>query len=678
MAYTDTPQTSTGNSIVIGNRAEVLPGAPLAEYNSVGGLAFSARLKNEASTELIAIVCNTNIVPRTDTVTALRGIDHPSVLKLIDSGVILWPHDDVRHYAFAIQRPTAPRMMSDINQAITVLSEDAINHHFVHPMIGALSEFASTGIVHGAVRPTNIFWRIGGSTPPQLGECLSAPAGYGQPVLFEPIERAMSLPQGRGTGNIIDDCYALGITIALLVLGQNPLHGLDDNAIIQTKIERGSFNAMIGNRRIPSSHIELLRGLLSDDSAQRWNVADLEQWIHGRRLTPKNSDVGRRAGRHIHFANHDYWQVRPLAAALAANVPAAVQLIEEGTLDKWMRRALGDEEHAIDLEEARVSLKENPKLTNYEDQLIARACIALDPQGPIRYRGLSVMPTGVGGLLIESLMRGENIQALSEIISSQLVTFWVEMQKENKTELVPLAQQYERARTVLEKNGLGNGVERAIYELNPGLLCLSPIVRSQYVMNGKALLPALERVAASGGRPHEPMDRHIAAFLIVRERRSEILFSNIASSDAARRGIALLTLYSEMQNKYGPDTLPALAQWLVPLVEPAVQKYLGKSLREKLHSQLRETAARGDLGSVLRLIDNPDRIEQDKQAFRAARMLYLNTMKEIAHLENTLAHRENVIIRTGKPMASMMSSYLAIIFVMLAILRAIWQYLIMG
>jgi hypothetical protein len=677
MAY-DTQPSTTASGISLGNRVDIIPGAALPDFNSVGGSAFAARMKHEAGAEIMAILCNANVMPRIDSITAMRSITHPAVLSLIDSGVVLWPQDDMRYYAFAFEKPTAPRMMQDINQPLTPMSEDALNHYFVYPLIAALSEFSRTGLVHHAVRPTNIFWRMGSSTPPQLGECLSAPPGYGQPVLFEPIERAMSLPRGRGVGSSADDCYALGVTIALLALGQNPMQGMDDATIIQTKIDRGSFNALVGTRRIAASHIELLRGLLSDDARQRWSTTDLEQWIHGRRLTPKNSDIGRRAGRHIHFEGKDYWQVRPLAAALAANVPAAVQLVEEGGLDKWMRRALGDEERANDVEEARVSLKENSKVTNYEDQLIARACIALDPQGPIRYRGLTIMPAGIADMLIDAVMTGNNIQALSEIISSQLVSFWVEMRKDSKTDAIPLLQQYERMRGVLEKNSLGNGIERVIYELNSGLPCLSPMIRTQYVTSAKALLPALERVATSGGRPHEPMDRHIAAFLGVRDRRGDMLFNNMSGQDQAKRGTAILTLYSEMQNRHGPDSLPALAQWLVPLIEPAIQRYLGKAIKEKLQAQLRDTATRGDLGALLRLVDDPNRIEHDRQQFRAARMLYLNTMKEIAHLEHTLANRESVIMRTGKPMAASLSSYLAILFVMLAILRAIWQYIIMG
>ena len=379
-----------------------------------------AAFKGDAGSDLVAIVCNSGLPVRLDVVTAMRSIEHPSVLRLADSGVIAWV-DGMRYAAFAYHRPTAPRFMRIIDETHPPMSEDAFNRHFLHPLVGVLAEFMRTGIVHGAIRPTNLFWRYGSTSRPQLGECLSAPAGLGQPVLFETIERGMTMPLGRGAGSHADDCYALGVTTALMVLGHNPLKGIDDRAIIQTKMEQGTFNALIGHHRLSPHHIELLRGLLTDDAHQRWSAADIEQWLGGRRSTPKSSDTGRRAMRYIEFAGKEFWQVAPLAKALAENVSDAAHVIESGMLDKWLRRSLNDEDRADDVADAVASAKESGKTANYEEQLVARACIALDPAAPIRYRGLAVMPGGIAGMLAHAVATGGNVGVLAEIISSQLV-----------------------------------------------------------------------------------------------------------------------------------------------------------------------------------------------------------------------------------------------------------------
>ncbi len=667
----DDKQSISGVPITLGTRVDVYPSTPLPEFNCIGGPAFAARLKSDARRDLMAIICNTGLPARSDSVNAMRMIDHSSVLRLVDSGVVAWP-DGTRYFALAYERPLAPRFMTSLEENHTALSEDAINHYFVTPMAGALSELQRTGIVHGGIRPTNIFWREGGVSPPQLGECLASPAGLGQPSMFEPLQRAMSPAIGRGPGMHQDDCYAFGVMLSFLVLGQNPLQGLDDQSIIQMKMERGSFNTMVGTHRLPASHIELLRGLLTDDTRQRWSAADLDQWLEGRRFTPKSTDAGRRASRGFTFCGKDYWQTCPLAAAFANKPSEAAPLIESGAVDKWLRRAMGDDERASNLDDALNSIKESGKTANFEEQLVARSCIVLDPSGPIRYRGIAVMPGGVAGMLAETMVTGGNLSVLSEIITSQLVTFWVNMQREIKTEMVPLAQQLERMRVHIEKTTFGSGIERVAYELNPTLACLSPMLRTQYVMQAKDLLPALERVATQTNRPREPMDRHIAAFLVVRDKRSDRLFDAMSSQEGSiRRGLAMLTLFSEMQYKHGPERLPNVSLWLLPLIESSIHRYFGKALREKLHKQIREETERGDLTKLIKLIDEPKRVEHDQQGFMAARLVYINILREIADLELKLSNQDIVVKNTGRPTAAIISSVLAICLVGAAVVKAL-------
>ncbi|MDE1900639.1 MAG: serine/threonine protein kinase [Alphaproteobacteria bacterium] len=670
MAY-QTPQNSTGaGGVTLGARIDIFPSMPLPELDTPGGKAYAARYKSEASSDLYAIICQSALPPRIDAITGLRSLDNPSLVRFIDSGVVTWA-DNARAYAFVYQRPLAPQMINNLDETRTPLSEDAIHHHFITPMIGALNALMVSGVAHNAIRPNNIFWRIGNAAPPQIGECLSTPAGMGQPVAVEPIERAMALPLGRGTGSHADDCYAFGVVLAFLVLGRNPFQGMDDAAIIDLKMQRGSFAAIVGNSRLSPAHIEILRGLLSDDARQRWTASNLEQWLNGRRMTPKGSDAGRRATRHFDFMGSEYWQAAPLAGAMAANVTDAAKIIENDSLGKWLRRSLNDEERANDVANVVNELKQSGKSSRYEDQLVTRVCIVLDRAAPIRYRGLSVMPGGIAPLLAEAAATpgSPNIQLLSEIIASQLPALWVDMQKDPTPDQVALIQTFDRMKGFLEKAAMGNGIERVTYELNPGLPCLSPILRGQYVATPKMLLSSLERVAANGNRPREPIDRHIAAFLIVRDKRGENMFAPMTAPEGSvRRGLGLLALFAELQYRHGPENTPQLAGWLSPVVEPALRRFLGKALREHLQKQAKEAVATGNLGAMLRLIDDPRRLETDRQEFIAARLLYLSIQKEIAGLEST--NRDSVMRGSGKAMAANISSLLAIILICAAILRA--------
>ncbi|MFA4994341.1 MAG: hypothetical protein WC521_03455 [Bdellovibrionales bacterium] len=664
--------TTAGSGVALGSRIEIFPSQPLPELDTAGGQAYTARFKADASSNLYAIVCTSKITPRIESVQTMRNIDNPGILRFIEGGVVQWI-DGTYLYAFVYQKPTSPPMFLSLDETHPLLSEDAIVRHFVAPMIGALTSLSNMGMIHNAIRPTNIFWRTGTSSPPQIGECLSVPAGVGQPVVFEPIERAMAMPLGRGVGTHADDCYAFGVTLAFLVMGRNPLQGIDDRGIIDLKMQKGSFGAIINNQRLPPTHIEILRGLLADDGAQRWTAADLDQWLNGRRMTPKSSDAGRRATRHFTFLGSDYWQIGPLVDAFAANPSEATKVIENEALNKWLRRALNDKDSAKDIEEIIEDLKQSGKTAHYEDQLVARVCIALDSSLPIRYRGISAMPMGIPTLLVDAMQTGNNVQALSEMIVSSLVSWWIQFQGETKADYVALGQLFDRLRGVLEKATFGNGIERAIYESNTAIPCLSPMLKSQYVTSPKLLLPALERIASTGNRSREPMDRHIAAFLIVRERRSEKSFLAMNGPEGSiPRGVALLALYAELQYKYGPENLPNLAAWLSPVVEPALGRVFNKKLRESLLKRAKDIIALGNLTLLLQLIDDSKRLGNDQKDFFTARILYLNIQKEIFKLEAKVNNREDVAKTMGKPIAVTLSSLLAVIIVCAAILRAMF------
>ncbi len=110
MAYTDaastpaSPGALSGSGITLGARVEMYPAMPMPVFNTMGGPAFAARFKSDGASDLIAILCNTGMPPRTDALASMKNIDHPSLLRLADSGVLLWPDDNAHYFAIAYQR----------------------------------------------------------------------------------------------------------------------------------------------------------------------------------------------------------------------------------------------------------------------------------------------------------------------------------------------------------------------------------------------------------------------------------------------------------------------------------------------------------------------------------------------------------------------------------------------
>ncbi|MDA0676130.1 MAG: hypothetical protein O3A88_07240 [Proteobacteria bacterium] len=60
------------------------------------------------------------------------------------------------------------------------------------------------------------------------------------------------------------------MTIALCLLGNNPVEGVADEDLLTQKVEGGTYSTVCANERLPLTLIEPLRGLLSDDLGERW------------------------------------------------------------------------------------------------------------------------------------------------------------------------------------------------------------------------------------------------------------------------------------------------------------------------------------------------------------------------------------------------------------------------
>ena len=654
----------SGDAVKLGERYEVMPGTPLTGLNALGGNAFAARSLRDKRMEPFAVVCYGAVLPRSDVVSTFANVDNPALMKLLDWGVVDWPQDKARRYCMVFEKPAGRRLMNSLAEPIEPMPEDQLTRQVVHQVVSALKELSSRGVVHGAIRPSNFFYRDLASGTLMLGEGVSAPPGFGQPVLLETIERGMAMPSGRGNGTISDDLYSLGATLLVLMLGRNPVAGLDDEALIQAKIERGSYPALVGQMRLPLAIGEVVRGLLVDDPKQRWTLNDLDLWLSGRRLSPKQPQIPKRAARPMEFQGQEYWYCRTLSRAYGRTPVPATAVIENGELDKWLRRSMADDVRADAVANA-VQSASSGKGGSATDRLVARVCIALDPAAPIRYRNKAVLPDGIGPALAEAFLRGESPQPVAEIIGNQLPMFWVSVQTDFKPEFVPLVHSFDQLRTFLDRTAPGLGLERVLYEVNPAMPCISPLVVNQYPVSPAEVLRGLEWTASGGERVKDPIDRHIAAFLAARHKRTEeILYGQLAASiDPMRRIIAMLTILADVQVRTSTEPLPHLCAWVVGLLDPAFRRFHNRPQQEEVRRQADSAAHNGRLSDILRIVDNPDALRRDKAEFEAAQIAYRESTAEIERLRQTAGDRNGIIESTGRQVAAIASSVVSTLLV---------------
>jgi hypothetical protein len=661
-----------GASVPVAEGFEADPGSPLPDLDADGGRAFAAVATRDRASDYFVVVCERGLVQRRDAAAALKEHQMPGAVRLVAAGAAHWPTAGGRRVTLVYERPAGQRVVASLGARREPMTEEQLSRWILAPLASTLKDFANRQIAHGSIRPDTLRFREGSQGPVMLGECVSAPAGLRQPPAFETIERALCEPLGKGDGTMADDMFALGVTVLWLAVGSDPFAGTDAAQLMEARMDRGSYAAMCVNQKIPGAISEVLRGLLADDPKQRWSVKDLDQWVAGRRLAPKQSNPPRRAPRPLDVGGIQCWNARMLAQAFAREPAKAAPLIETGEVDRWLRRSLMDDDAAEDLHQAVHAAGYGPASGSL-DRLVARAAVALDPRGPIRYRGRAVMPHGIGAAMHADAAAGRPLDALAEIVGAQLPVFWIQRQGELRSDVAGMQGLFEQLRVALDRQLPGYGPERALYELAPDGSCLSPMTGGDWVGSPAELLAALDAAGQRKSRPNEPMDRHVAGFLMARHRKLDDRFFGLLAPGTApgRRSLAMLAILADTQRAFGPPVLRGVAQWMLPLLRASMERFRNRQLHAKLQRDLEEAASAGDLSRLLAVLDDPKAVRSDGDGFAEARREYDRLTGEIEAAERSLADPAAVAAADGRPIAAAAAGALAAVLVFAVLMLGI-------
>jgi hypothetical protein len=643
----------------LSERFEIYGDRALPDLRSPSAAAFAAADRERPTANLFALVCEPGALPRHDVANALHELRSEVLLAPLEAGAVEWGAGGSRQFAMVFERPAGTRVVSSLNQPITPFTENDLVHHALPPLVAALLDLFASGATHRAIRPTNLFFRDPAQRLIALGECVSAPPASEQPAAFEPIESAMAMPMGRGDGSAADDLYALGVTLIFLLLGRCPWAAMNDEQLLAEKITRGSYSALLGNERIIGMISEALRGLLADDPRERWTADDLIHWFEGRRLSPKQPAMVRRAPRPLEFGGQFFVTARSLAHAFARSPAAAARAAKSPEFEIWMQRSLADEDRAKMVASA-LTEAYNLGAASQEERLVARVCTALDPPAPIRYKSIAIALDGFGTAMAAGFRGQVSLQHLAELMGGRLVQFWFSAQSGLRPEQIGILKAFDRLRLHLEDRRPGLGPERVLYEMNPRLHCLSPLVEVDLVFEPGEILPALERASEKRQDDDFQLDRHLAGFIAARFRNAGTdCFDALSSADLTQRILGVLYLLARLQGLKGAPLVPALAQRLARQLPPVVERYHNRTRRARIMAELPRVAARGNLTDLLALVDGAADRQKDVVGFGEALREYAMVTRELERLRIEAPRRGDVAAQLGARYAATAATFLA-------------------
>lgn len=648
---------------------------PLPELSTPSADAFVAEDKRDPNRSCYALVCRPELPPRVNVMRALKGVQGAGLQQLVEWGPTNWQPLGRHCMTVIYERPGGRRVMTNIKGPITRVDEWDIGRRVVEPLVAAIKELTNRGITHRSIRPTNLYYMDSSGERLAFGDCVTCPPAFDQPLLCETIESGMSNPVARGSGTFSDDLYSLGVTLVLLLLGRNPVSGLDDDTLLRLKIQQGSYNTLVGDERLPLSMIELLRGLLCDDPDQRWDIEGLDLWLSGRRMSPLQPRIEKRAGRGFPFQGKEYFNCRELAIAMAKNWELAIPPVVEGKLELWLRRAVEDKERAATIAEVvRMAVTMTTDKRSATDLLLCKVLILLDPTAPIRYKGFNAMPDGFGSALAAISAQKGDTRLFAEIILREVPKLWFEARDAYQPDNSLMEANFRELRSYLTQTGMGFGLERCLYELNDALPCQSGMLAEDYVVDVRELLPGLN--ACAGKRTDNkqwPVDRHIAAFLGAR-MRSDIdrQLNQLADGDPAVGLMALLNVYAVIQYRLGPESLPNLCAWIGVLVTPVVHAFHSREKRRELEKELPRMIRKGSIVEIYHLLDNQEARDKDKHEYAWAQAQWAAADEEVKVLIAEDEEREREAERIGKQTAAVTGILIALITVTIVVILRVW------
>ncbi len=667
-------RASAAMAVPLGTRHQLFPDQPLPAFNADGALAYRAVSPRDAPAEFFALVCDRGLPARFDVALQLVETDPTGLVELVNAGPVDWPPARGRRLAVVYARPAGARVMKNLVTPREPMPEDVLVATLLRPAVSALRNLATRGIGHGSVRPDNMFFADLAGAQIRLGDCVTAPSGYGQPAMFETIERAQAAPTARGGGAWSDDLFALGVSTLWLALGQNPVPEFDEATLLAQRLDRGSYATYVANARLQTGLHEILRALLADDPRQRPSPKEMELWLTSRRIAVRQIPTPKRAARPLEFDGDAYAVPRHLAHAIAASPGLAAPLIESGDLERWMRRSVMDDERA-DVVHAAYGSNAGPGglAAASPDRLVARTLAAIDPAGPIRFKGLAFLPSGLGMDMQAAMAAGRDARAHVEALSGGLPSFWVGAQPGPRPELKGLVQILDQMRLIAERGVAGYGAERVMYELCPQAPCLSPILGGGFVATPQELLVLLDEIGQRAGRPNEPMDSHVAGFLMARHKKIDDrhFLALGPGGTPAKRALAILAVLADTQRQFGPEALRGLCRWMMPAMRPAVERYRSADIRRRLSEELTRVVETGDLTKMLTAVDDPKALRDDGKAFDGARARYVQAAEEIETLQRSVANPLAVARTDGRQVTAVISSVVAAMVVFAIVARAV-------
>lgn len=623
---------------------------PLGNLGMNGGKAYKADDRIDKDRSLFALICGKDTAPRHSVLPYIKAIKSPYLMDLIEYGTVVLP-DDSMAMALIYQQPLGGKVADDpelpFREDIGKIQSLWFN------LLSSLQELYSCGITHRAIRLENLFYADAEKKTVILGDCAAAFPAYYQPAVYETVESMMAKNESRGNGSSKNDIYALAVTGLFLYQGKESGTDLSSEELLEFKLKKGSFAAILGSTKLPIAFSNILRGMMSDVPDLRWNISYMLDILENKPGKINYTSGPENTKKAFTFGEQKYYTPSDVAHALIKSPKEAYELYTSGKITDWIKNSLENEEMALSLERAIKSSTDN---TPNHELSVAKICIFLAPHFPIIFGNTSLFPNALSKSIYYAQTHHEDLNDYSRLCNSDLIRLWYMNQDDIRT-----PANIGEIKNYVANPALGFGLDRVMYEFDEDIPCTSKLVENDYICTPTRVLKVLNN--NYNNSQDKPYDNNLIAYLRCKMgKKIDGIIIDINSKIPALEASAALRLYTTMQNKFGPQQLPKLAQWISICSMPLIKSYHNLKYQKFLEKELIKVNKSGKLYEILDLLENEEARKKDNSEYNIAR----KTVKKLLSEKNMIISHDGKWEEAARELAIRSACFIAVIVMIIS------------
>ena len=634
------PVVNAGKTDTLDNRYRIELQQPLGEYDLENARAYATSDQMEPSRALYAHICEWGTVQRYHAISRLKGLENNAITQLLAAGNITLSTNGNERYAIIYERPQGVKLSELLRKKTLRTDTHFICEKILAPLVNAIEQFAALDISHGLINSDTIY--IGDTVA--LAPCVAEPCGFSQPFYYEPIERMQAMQCAKGEGSTAQDYYALAVVLLEILHGPEHFANFSKEKTIHAILRQGAYSTITRDKDVPETFYDFLRGILTLNPEERWNGTQVLQWLAGKHFHVLPPPTPIDAVRPYEFGAIHVNNCKELAYLFSRDWEYMIESLQNNQFTHWVSVSLHDTKLSGMVSQlSQTAHNHSLKSEAQIEEALMNIVLLLDPSGPIRINNLIMNIDGIDSLCAELYRKKlhKELQLVARFIKTTTVSYWLELQnKGNKTKYTPpaalhdLSLKLDRLRGCIGNPGLGFGLERMLYGLNPDMACISPLLGARNVTTLEELLITLDQQAPALFEQEDPLDRHIAAFIasklgIMSEIRMDEL--NGIPSLVRHKTVVALYLLGSAQAQADSMRLPGLTSWLVMKTLPLMDLVHSRTVRKKYKAALMALAPGGSIPKITRLILSADYAAGDNLGFQQATITYHKAAAAIAY-----------------------------------------------